>query len=91
MVKLIINQKDNTITDFLKKAFDYDDTNVNVYHKMYTQFFVSKRVNEHLIHSSWTVKVEDNKLFIISENIVSVIDLKEEFPYEIKTKREPKL
>ena len=86
MVKLIIEQEGlETITGFLKKAFDYDETKWNGFHKLYTQRFFSDRVNEYLIHSSWTVKIKDNKMFIISDNMASVIDLKEEFPYEIKT------
>ena len=86
MVKLIIEQDGlETITTFLKKAFDYNDTKWNGFHRMYTQFLISGRKNEHLIHSSWTVKIADQKLFIISDHISSVIDLTEEIPYEIKT------
>lgn len=86
MVKLIIEQEGlETTINFIKKAFDYDNTKWNGFHKLYTQRFFSDRVNEYLIHSSWTVKIKDNKLFIISDNMASVIDLKEEFPYEIKT------
>ena len=86
MVKLIIEQEGlETITNLIKKAFDYDDTKWNGFHKLYTQRLFSDRVNEYLIHSLWTVKIKDNKMFIISDNMASVIDLKEEFPYEIKT------
>ena len=54
---------------------------------MKTQRKLSNRKEEYLVAGDWTVKLEEDKLFIISDHICSTIDLKEEFPFEVTVRR----
>lgn len=90
MVELILPEKDekyDSLIDFLKSAFQdkfHHDSHIYI---MKTQRIMSKRKEEYLIGGDWTVKLEDDKLFIISDHICSTVDLKEEFPFEVTVRR----
>ena len=88
MVELIIeDNKYDFLVDFLKSAFKdvfHHDSHVYI---MRTQRLMSKRKHEYLIAGDWTVKLSDDKIFIISDHICSTINLKEEYPFEVTVRR----
>ena len=90
MVELIIQDNDekyNSLIDFLKAAFQdkfHQDSHIYI---MKTQRKLSDREEEYLVAGDWTVKLEEDKLFIISDHNCSTIDLKEEFPFEVTVRR----
>lgn len=90
MVELIVpenNEKYDHIISFLKAAFQdkfHHDSHIYI---MKTQRILSNIDGEYLVAGDWTVKLEDDKLFIISDHICSTIDLKEELPFEVTVRR----
>jgi len=90
MVELILPEHDekyNSLIDFLKAAFQdkfHHDSHTYI---MKTQRIMSNRKEEYLVGGDWSVKLEDDKLFIISDHICSTINLKEEFPFEVTVRR----
>ena len=81
MVELIINQDTRPNTSKLLK----DTFNKTI--RCDTPFIILTEdvygvVRHYDVLPDWTVKLEDDKIFIISDHIASVIDLKKETPYK---------
>ena len=90
MVELILNQQEPKSTiDLLEIAFRKHNLKQDILYIMKTQEYpchTKPREHEYLIGPDYTIKVDKNKLFIISDHICSVIDLTKELPYEILTR-----
>ena len=89
MVELIIKQqkKHRKTIELLKSQFrniSYDDQDLLI---MVTQEYVGCREHKYVIKGNDTVKVENDRLFIITDHVASVIDLNKEAPYCIYYKR----
>ena len=90
MVKLVFNQVDQIIkykkmVDLLECVFHRTCLKPGLIYLMKTQEYNVKypHSNEHIIGEDYTIKLADDKLYIISDHICSVIDLTKESPYEI--------
>jgi len=82
MVELIINQetRPNTIK-LLKETFENTPNDGKSTYEILAED-LHGNVRRYYVEASWTVKLEDDKIFIISDHIASVIDLKKETPYK---------
>ena len=85
MVELIIKQKKRHRTSIalLKDHFKNRDLGNAYIHTIERTEPYKKRM--YYVKEDWTVKVEDNKVFIISDHISSVIDLNNEKIIEIES------
>lgn len=90
MVKLIIKDTRDTPTkNLIEGHFKPTETSTkNIGFIIHTQKRLSLEKNTYYIHNTWTLKIEKDKIFIISDHISSVIDLTVEAPVMIETKVE---
>lgn len=89
MVTLIIEQEEKRYKQqirLLKKTFEQPCEKHTLF-AIITQDY-GWGLADHIYEArcDWTVKIADDKLFIISERISSVIDLTKEYVYEIRVK-----
>lgn len=89
MVELVVKQqkKHRATIDLLKSQFrnikyGHDDLLV-----MVTREYIGHEEHRYFIKGDATVKVEDSKLFIITDHVASVVDLSKEAPHCIYHKR----
>ena len=90
MVEVIIEQeKGHETTINLIRSFDKYLHDEHAGYMIRTQeYYKPHEQHEYLIGGDWTIKIADDKLFIIAEHIVSTIDLTVEAPFEISIIRD---
>lgn len=88
MVNLIIEQNKGfkSAIDLMTIAFDGDYDEHDTF-EIITQEWTSGQTHSYFLYGDWTVKVKDSKIFLISDRISSVIDMKNEVPTDIRTER----